>query len=133
MKKETAFNGFAQETKFNEYLKLPKSELYSSDYKLLKTAFAVQCSAMSVLANRLYPNKKFTEEDAAECVLMAFNNRITVLYKLLTSIYHAIALNEDIPSSVLAVIRNDWCIITVEDQLSFNSHDDCSLSGALDI
>ena len=69
---------------------------------------------------------------------MAFNNRNntsreTFLYNLLASIYDEIALNENISHSVLAVIKNDWCIITVEDQLSFNNTDECLLSGALDI
>lgn len=138
MKKEKTSNVCTQKTKFDEYLKFPKSELYSGDYKLLETAFAVQCSSMVTLANRLYPNKIFTEEDAAECVLMAFNNRYntsqkTFLYNLLSSIYDEIALDENIPHPVLAVIRNDWCIITVEDPLSFNNTDECLLSGALDI
>lgn len=124
--------------KFCEYLELSNPELYNFDYKLLETAFSVQCSAMTTHAKNSYPHEAFTEEDAAECVLMAFktresNGKTSFLYKLLSEIYYELVLNESISSSVLAVIKNDWCISTAEDQVTLNSTDECMLSGALNI
>lgn len=138
MRKKEVPSEFNLTTKFYEYIQLSKPELYNFDYKVLETAFLVQCNAMTSYAKHWYPKKAFTEEDAAECVLMAFrsqksNSKTTFLYKLLSNIYDELASNKEISLSVLDVIKNDWCISPSEDQLGLNSTNECSLSGVLDI
>ena len=61
------------------------------------------------------------------------NGKTSFLHNLLSKIYYELALNGNIPPFVLAVIKNDWCISTAEDQLTLSSTDERSLSGALDI
>lgn len=118
----------AQEARFSEYLKFFELELYNGNYELLENAFAIQCSAMVKFANQLYPEKRFTEEDAVDCVLIAHNSRssngqITFLPKLFMELYNEIASSQDISSSVLEIIKNGWGIITVEEQNDFNNTD----------
>ena len=118
----------AQEARFSEYLKFFELELYYGNYELLESAFAVQCSAMVKFANHLYPEKRFTEEDAVDCVLIALNSRNSndkksFLPKLFMELYNEIASNQDISSSVLEIIKNGWGILTVEEQNDFNNTD----------
>lgn len=105
----------AQEVRFDEYLKLFELKSYNGNYELLETAFAVQCNAMIKLANKLYPEKRFTEEDAVDCVLIALNSRnsngkISFLPKLFMDLYNEISSSQSISSSVLEIIKNSWGI-----------------------
>lgn len=128
MGKQVVSAKVAQEARFNEYLKLFELESYNGNYELLENAFAVQCRAMVKYANQLYPEKRFTEEDAVDCVLIALNNRnykgqITFLPKLFISLYNEIVSSQDISSSVLEIIKTGWGINTVEEQDNIDNAD----------
>lgn len=118
----------AQEARFDEYLKLFELKPHNGNYELLETAFAVQCDAMIKLANQLYPEKRFTEEDAVDCVLIALNNRnnngqITFLPKLFIDLYNEIESSQGISSSVLEIIKDSWGINIYDEKDDFDNID----------
>ena len=83
---------------------------------------------MIKLANKLYPEKRFTEEDAVDCVLIALNNRnnngqITFLPKLFIDLYNEIASSQGISSSVLEIIKDSWGINIYDEKDDFGNTD----------
>lgn len=106
----------SQESRFSEYLEL-HSIKQDSDTQHLREAFLAECEIIFQLANKCWPEKSFTFEEAVDCVLIALknkdsNNKVKFLPNLFVSLYDEIAENKTISDLALSVIQSDWGIVT---------------------